>query len=246
MVYHIRWVSQACTHIERINIASQFRMVQQHLFINKLSQLVLGHLGMLPFELKARFAGGFIIGIMKTRKIRMLQCLFHRNALCWIEHQNFGKQIKHLRGRIREESLQWDGRLGRQGLHKPSGSFRMNMLHVLRVWSSNHVSNQVNLMHVILAREERFSAQNLGQNASHGPHIHSIRVLSPRQHNLWRAVPSGRDIGRQEPSLVVRVGHSREPKVANLQVTVAVEQNIRGLQIPVQHQGRMNKLECSK
>jgi hypothetical protein len=57
-----------------------------------------------------------------------------------------------------------------------------------------------------------------------------------------------RDVFGQERAPVVlhvrrRLGGAREPEVAQLEVAVRVQEQVRRLQVPVQHVGRVQRLE---
>lgn len=57
-------------------------------------------------------------------------------------------------------------------------------------------------------------------------------VLLPREHNLRRAVVPRRDVARH-----LRVGETRESKVADLEVAVLVDEDVGRLEIPVDDAG---------
>ena len=77
---------------------------------------------------------------------------------------------------------------------------------------------------------------HLAKDAAATPHINTIAVIGRAKQNLGRAVPSGSDIIRQRGlrrRLALRHA-STQPEVADLDVAVAVQQQIRGLDVAVQ------------
>ena len=65
------------------------------------------------------------------------------------------------------------------------------------------------------------------------------------EHDLGRPVPPGRHVLRQEARVVVFwVGHSGQPEVAYFEITRGVQQQVTGLQVPVEDIGRVNVLEA--
>ena len=65
------------------------------------------------------------------------------------------------------------------------------------------------------------------------------------EHDLWRPVPPGGHVlGEETRVVVLGVGHPRQPEVADLEVTGGVEQEVGGLEVPVQHVGRVDVLEA--
>lgn len=68
-----------------------------------------------------------------------------------------------------------------------------------------------------------------------------------RQHDLGRAVPPGRYVFGHEASLATvrlgRLGRPREPKVADFDVAVGVQEQVRRLEVAVDHVGRVQRLD---
>ena len=104
--------------------------------------------------------------------------------------------------------------------------------------------DQVELMDIVLAGEERPPAEQFGEDATDAPHVDGLRVLLPRQHDLRRAVPARRNVlGHEARVVLLGVRDAREAKVADLEVAVAVEEQVRRLQVAVQHVRRVDVLE---
>lgn len=100
------------------------------------------------------------------------------------------------------------------------------------------------------AREHGRAEQHLAQNASDTPHVDAFRVFGRGEEDLGRAVPSrshvlGERRIRRELVVVRLLGErTRQTKVAQLHVTLLIEQNIRRLLIPVYDVRRVQVLGC--
>ena len=74
-----------------------------------------------------------------------------------------------------------------------------------------------------------------------------LRVLLEGKHDFWRAVPSCRDVFRHETRLRARglggLDRPCEAKVADLEVAVGVQEQVRGLKVAVDDVGGMQRLE---
>ena len=69
----------------------------------------------------------------------------------------------------------------------------------------------------VASREERFSAEQFGENAAHRPQIDGFAVALAREDDLRRAVPARSDVvTHYSPVGVLGVVHTRETEVADL------------------------------
>ena len=93
---------------------------------------------------------------------------------------------------------------------------------------------------MITAGEERGSFNHLGQNAPSTPHVDLNVVLLPCEHSLRGAVESRRDITSH-----FAVHRPGETEVADFEITIIINQNITGLEIPVHHACGMNVLQST-
>jgi len=115
-----------------------------------------------------------------------------------------------------------------QGLDVLDGGLVADVGHVLRGGGAEHGDDALDLVEVVLAGEERGAAEQLGEDAAHGPDVHGLGVLGGVQNDLRRAVPA-RDhvpfiwkvLGLQ---LVLLLVAAREAQVADLQVAALVQQ----------------------
>eukprot|EP00982_Pelagococcus_subviridis_P008865 30883-Pelagococcus_subviridis.AAC.4 len=84
-------------------------------------------------------------------------------------------------------------------------------------------------MHVVLPREQRLASEQLREDAPHAPHVDRGGVFRAREQELGRAVPSRDDVLGEEVLRALR--RSRQAKVADFQVAVCVQQQVRRLQV---------------
>lgn len=105
-------------------------------------------------------------------------------------------------------------------------------------------------MMIVSPREERLAAQHLCQNASNGPYVDGLGVLLEREHDFRRAVPSRRDVFSHEPGFSARrLGGfygSCKTKVADLEVAVGIEEQVRGFEVAVDDIGAVECFERAK
>jgi hypothetical protein len=107
-------------------------------------------------------------------------------------------------------------------------------------WCSQQVRDDGELVDVILSREERLALEHLCENASCTPNIHFHIVLLPREHDLRSAVVSCRDISSH-----LRVLDAGETEIANLQVAVLIDQDVRRLEISVNDTGGVDVFQTA-
>ena len=104
------------------------------------------------------------------------------------------------------------------------------------IWRrAKQIRNDRELVHMVLAWEKRLALKHLCKDAACAPDINLHIVLLPREHNLGRAVVSGRDITGH-----LRVLNTGETKVADFQIAVFVDENVAGLEIAMDDTGRVN------
>lgn len=84
------------------------------------------------------------------------------------------------------------------------------------------------LIHMILAGEERLSLQHLGENTPRTPNIHLDIVFLPCKHDLRGTIISGGDVAGH-----LWILYTSKAKVTNLQVAVLVHEDVARLQVSV-------------
>lgn len=94
---------------------------------------------------------------------------------------------------------------------------------------------------VVAARKQRSAGQHLGKNAPHRPHIDGRGVLLEREHDLRSPIPPGSYVLGHEAEIVLGQSHrAGEAKVTDLEVAVGVQEKITGLEVAMEHIGRMH------
>lgn len=95
------------------------------------------------------------------------------------------------------------------------------------------VGDHLNLFLAVNAGKDRLSDEHLGEDAAHAPDVNGGRVLLPGEDELWRAVPSGGDVLGHDSSVALNFC-AGEPEIADFEVTVAVHEDISGLEVAVE------------
>jgi hypothetical protein len=104
------------------------------------------------------------------------------------------------------------------------------------IWrSTQELGNDRELVDMVLSGEQWLSFQHFGEDAARTPDVHLHIVLLPSEHDLGRTVVSCGDISGH-----LRILNTSKTEIADFQVTVFVNQNVAGFQIPVYHTGRVN------
>lgn len=97
---------------------------------------------------------------------------------------------------------------------------------------------------VILAWEERLPTKHLRKDATHTPNVNSFGVFLEGKHNLGGAIPPSRNVLRHEARVVFYTGSAAsKTKVANLEITVGIEEEIGGFQVAMKNIGAVHGLE---
>ena len=86
-----------------------------------------------------------------------------------------------------------------------------------------------------------FSKQHAAKRK--GPFTH---VVCKAEHNLRCAIPPRRDIFGHEPLLLRLIEPAGEPKIANLELAVRVDEQVARLEIAVQHVGRVDVFQTAE
>jgi hypothetical protein len=97
------------------------------------------------------------------------------------------------------------------------------------IWgSAQELGDDGELVHVVLAGEQRLALQHLRENAACAPDVDLDIVFLPREHDLRRSVVTCRDITRH-----LGVLYTGKSEVADLEIAILVDQNVARLQVAV-------------
>ena len=111
--------------------------------------------------------------------------------------------------------------------------------HVLH---PDRVEHPVELVHLRPPGEQRRAAgEELGHDAAERPRVDARVVVHGPQDQLRRAVPQRRHPGRVRRAAGTRVRRARQPEVADLDAAAAVEEDVVGLEVPVQEAARVHR-----
>jgi hypothetical protein len=106
---------------------------------------------------------------------------------------------------------------------------------------SQQLGDDGELVDVVLAGEERLALEHLSEDAAGAPDIDLDVVLLPGEHDLGGAVVAGGDVAGH-----LGVLDAGEAEVADLQVTVLVDEDVAGLQVAVHDAGRVHVLQAAQ
>jgi hypothetical protein len=98
--------------------------------------------------------------------------------------------------------------------------------------STQKFSDDGELVHMVLSREQWLALKHLSEDAPRTPDINLNVVLLPCEHDLGGSVVSGGDVTRH-----LGILYTGETEVADLEITVLVDENVARLQIAVDDTG---------
>lgn len=115
------------------------------------------------------------------------------------------------------------------------------------------MKNLIELVYVVSSLEDGLASEELGKDTAHGPDIDGRRVVLETQHNLRRSIPPRSNVLCHEASSClltscfwVRLESSGQAKVANLELTVGIDEEVSRFQISMQHTGGVDVLETTQ
>lgn len=127
-----------------------------------------------------------------------------------------------------------------QRLHESQGVLTADGGDNIIRWCTQELSDDGELVDVVLAWEQGLALQHFCEDTAGTPDVHLNIVLLPREHDLGRSVVSSRDVAGH-----LRVLNTGETKVADFQVTILVDEDVRGLQITMHDSRRMHIFETT-
>ena len=103
------------------------------------------------------------------------------------------------------------------------------------------------LRRTVLAREQRLAAEHLGENAADGPDVDGLGVLLEGQHDFGSTIPASGNVFRHEARVVLlRRCRAGQTKIANLEIAVGIQQEVGGLQVAMEHVGRVHRFQSAQ
>lgn len=137
-----------------------------------------------------------VSGIVVLFQVGMRQGLLDRYPLVRVEREHFAEQVERLLVGLREELVPRNLRLERQRLQVAA---RLLVHYAVQVFLRRRAQNTqdvVQLIQVVLAREDRPIAEHLSQDASDRPDVDGFCVALGVEHDFRCAVPSSGDVFR--------------------------------------------------
>mmetsp|Transcript_68291 Transcript_68291/g.213604 ORF Transcript_68291/g.213604 Transcript_68291/m.213604 type:complete len:378 (+) Transcript_68291:256-1389(+) len=182
-------------------------------------------------------------GLVVLKRERLLHCrpplgvegehLFDR-----IDAARGGRGVDRVPGLLRADGGLLD--------ETPRGAARGQPPQVILGGRADDLEDLLDLVEVVLASENRPPADELAEDAPDRPHVDGLCVLRRQEHHLWRAVPAGHDVVRERGVLLVVPEAACQAEVADLEVAVLVHQDVRGLQVAVDHVGAVEVEEAAE
>ena len=111
--------------------------------------------------------------------------------------------------------------------------------HIVR-GSTQELSDDGELVDMILSREQRLALQHLGKDTPRTPDVNLDIIFLPCEHNLWGSVVSGGDVSGH-----LWILNTGETEIADLEITVLIDEDVGRLEIPMDDTCRMDILETT-
>ncbi len=107
------------------------------------------------------------------------------------------------------------------------------------IWrGTEELSDDRELVDVILSREQRLALQHLCKDAPRTPDVNLHIIFLPCKHDLRSSVVSRRDISGH-----LRILNTGETEVADLEIAVLIDEDVARLEIAMDDTCRMDILE---
>mmetsp|Transcript_603 Transcript_603/g.2296 ORF Transcript_603/g.2296 Transcript_603/m.2296 type:complete len:371 (+) Transcript_603:176-1288(+) len=179
-----------------------------------------------------------VVRVVELHDVWVSQRFGRRQAPVGVELHGQPHEVKGLDAGGREHLVEGPGPAHGEGFEHRGREGRLDGLDVLRARASRDLHDAVQLVHGRGARKNRLARDQLPEDATHTPKVDAFGVRRGAQQNLWGAVPARGDVICQNWVRGV-IDHlddaARQAEVANLHLAVGVEEDVRGLDVAVQH-----------
>mmetsp|Transcript_22332 Transcript_22332/g.50434 ORF Transcript_22332/g.50434 Transcript_22332/m.50434 type:complete len:209 (-) Transcript_22332:438-1064(-) len=196
-----------------------------------------------------RLLGRQLPVLVKRLHVLRPQRVLHRAALGRVEDKHRVKEVERLRRRFREDFCPRPARLDRERAQELHRLLIGDACEVLLARGAEDVDDQPQLVEVVAAGKERLPPNHLGKYTAHSPHIDRRRVRLVFHKELGRAVPARHNVLGQPQVLLLRIERvdgARQTKIADLEITVLVHEEVAGLQVSVQHVRRVDGVHAAQ
>ena len=196
-------------------------------------------------EIKLDLAPRLVLGIVPHRQVWMFQSFFHSDSFEWVQCQHFFQEIESQWVGVGKDFVIRNLAHGRERSHVVLCSNRTDFGEGGFIGSSKNQQDLVELVDIIVAAEEWFSTKKLGQDTACRPDINCLGVVGEREHDLRSPVPPGSHVLCHEPSVLLGVFQkpAGQPKVADLELAIGVDEQVSRLQITMKNICRVDILE---
>mmetsp|Transcript_33334 Transcript_33334/g.99266 ORF Transcript_33334/g.99266 Transcript_33334/m.99266 type:complete len:427 (-) Transcript_33334:1908-3188(-) len=223
--------------------AASGRVVVARLLKNQLSDCLLRQLLLLKLEFERARRERLGCRVVQLRQPRVLQRLNDVAALAWVKLQHLLHQIDCERVCLRELALEVDLLRRRQCADVGARLVAGDECEVVLRRGAERLDDELELVHIVLARQQRAPPEQLRHDAADRPDVDCCRVVFTRQQQLRRAVPPRDNV----LSHVACFGACAcKPKITDLEVARCIEQQVAWLQIAVQHVGTVHVLQATQ
>ncbi|KAM0859882.1 hypothetical protein ACQ4PT_046899 [Festuca glaucescens] len=207
---------------------------------DELLHLVLSERVLLEVEGEGVRADGLVGDVVQPLQVRVLQGLLNCDPLQRVEGEHPLDEVE--RGGLHLGELAGEGaaRELREVPHVLPGVLVADEPQVVVGGGAYDLGDEPHLVHVVPPREERRPVDELHEDAPDGPDVDGRRVVGGVEQQLGGPVPPRDDVLRHHVAL--RRG-ARQAEVADLEVAVGVEEQVAGLEVPVDHVRRVDVLE---
>ena len=117
-------------------------------------------------------------------------------------------------------------------MHETKGVLAADRLNYILRRSAQELGDDGKLVDVVLAGEQGFALEHFCEDTACAPDIDLDVIFLPCKHDLRRSIVSCRHVARH-----LRILDSCKAKVANLQVTVLVHEDVAGLEVAMHYTG---------
>eukprot|EP00982_Pelagococcus_subviridis_P012718 31191-Pelagococcus_subviridis.AAC.26 len=193
----------------------------------QLPDLLRGHFFALERVLVSRddLRGRLPRRVREVREVRVRERFFRGRSFVRVEREELIQNRERPGGGFREPLRQGNLRLDAHVGEKPPRFLVPHFRRDLRLRRSEQVGDDLELVHDVLPRKQRPTAQNLREDAPDAPYVDRGGVLrEERPAQLRRAVPTRRDVvcpeDRRRAAVLKR--RPREPEVADFQLAIRV------------------------
>ena len=202
-------------------------MVFERFIVDHILKNVPGRLEIVPGPIEGILALRLSLFVVQTFEIGVLQALLDSVSFFRVEDQQLAEQVEGHWVCLGIETCPALPVAFGQLADVLAGKIVADESHVFACRSADHSDRALDLVQIVISREERRPAEQLRKDTPNGPDIKSIRVMRRIENDLWCSVPSGDHVFRERGcGLLVA---AREAEVANLEIATLVEQQIRRL-----------------